>query len=505
VNLARLWAAMVGTVLIATGLLAFNLAAGNEPVLGLDLQGGVSVILAPTEPASSDDLIVIRDLIRDELEQRGIAEPDVRVEGTNIVVDLPGVRDQRDALEAVDVAGIVTLRPVIQCGFAADPGATVPDETVPDETVPDETVPEETEPEVTVSGFRRAAPDETVPAETGPIETGPIGTVPDETGPDDFVPAGQDVLPIRDTGEACLVGPPGGTGEVFARGSAGPTLEPQTGWGVAVDLRREGEPVWNALASQCYQGAPSCPSRQLAIVLDDVIQSAPVVNAPSFAGSVSITGDFSESEARDLARVLNRGAFPVGVEAQSVETVSPALGGDTLRAAVVSGIIGAVLIMLLLALYYRTLAVVAISGLIVWAMAMYSAAVLVSEATNYALSLAGATGIIVAIGIAVDSYVVLFERLKDELRLGRSLRNAAPRSFATSWRTIVSANVVSILAAVILFTLSVGSVKGFALYLGLTTVCNLVVYFLFARPAIVLLTRTRQFRQHSGLGMEVPT
>jgi preprotein translocase subunit SecD len=442
VNLARLWAVMISAVLIAAGLLAFNLVAGNKPVLGLDLQGGVSVILAPTEPASPDDLIVIRDLIRDELEQRGIAEPDVRVEGSNIVVDLPGVRDQRDALEAVDVAGIVTLRPVIQCGFVADPG--------------------------------------------------------------DGVPTGQDILPVRDTGDACLVGPSGGTGEVFARGSAGPTLEPQTGWGVSVDLRRDGEAVWNQLAAQCYQGAESCPSRQLAIVLDDVIQSAPVVNAPSFAGAVSITGDFSESEARDLARVLNRGAFPVGVEAQSVETVSPALGGDTLRAAVVSGLIGAALIMLLLALYYRTLAVVAISGLVVWAMAMYSAAVLVSEATNYALSLAGATGIIVAVGIAVDSYVVLFERLKDELRLGRSLRNAAPRSFATSWRTIVSANVVSILAAAILFTLSVGAVKGFALYLGLTTVCNLIVYFLFARPAVVLLTRSQQFRQHSGLGMELP-
>jgi preprotein translocase subunit SecD len=442
VNLARLWAVMISTVLIAGGLLAFNLVAENQPVLGLDLQGGVSVILAPTEPASPDDLIVIRDLIRDELEQRGIAEPDVRVEGSNIVVDLPGVRDQRDALEAVDVAGIVTLRPVIQCGFAADPG--------------------------------------------------------------DNVPEGQDILPIRDTGEACLVGPSGGTGEVFARGSAGPTLEPQTGWGVSVDLRGDGEAVWNQLAAQCYQGVESCPSRQLAIVLDDVIQSAPVVNAPSFAGAVSITGDFSESEARDLGRVLNRGAFPVGVEAQSVETVSPALGGDTLRAAVVSGLIGAALIMLLLALYYRTLAVVAISGLVVWAMAMYSAAVLVSEATNYALSLAGATGIIVAVGIAVDSYVVLFERLKDELRLGRSLRNAAPRSFATSWRTIVSANVVSILAAAILFTLSVGAVKGFALYLGLTTVCNLIVYFLFARPAIVLLTRSQQFKRHSGLGMELP-
>lgn len=435
---ASLWGSLLLMVSVAVGLLAYHLSTEATPVLGLDLQGGVSVILAPTETATEDDLIVIRDLIRDELESRGIAEPDVRVEGSNLVVDLPGVRDQRDALDAVDVAGIVTLRPVVLCGFA--PGA-----------------------------------------------------------PTDELAAGQELLPLRDGLDLCLVNPPGGTGEVFSQGSAAPTLEPPpVGWGVSVDLRTDGAVVWNALAAECFNGTAQCPSRQLAIVLDDVIQSAPTVNAPSFAGSVSITGSFTEDEARALSRVLNRGAFPVGVEAQSVETVSPALGGDTLRAVIVSGLIGAALIVLLMLAYYRRLAIVAVAGLMVWAMTMYSATVLISEATNYALSLAGATGIIVAVGIAVDSYVVLFERLNDELRSGRLLRNAAGRSFDRSWRTIVSANVMSILASVILFTLSVGSVKGFALYLGLTTVVNLLVYFTFAKPMVMLLSRASWFSPTSA-------
>lgn len=420
-------------VSVAVGLLAYHISTEATPVLGLDLQGGVSVILAPTDTASEDDLIVIRDLIREELESRGIAEPDVRVEGSNLVVDLPGVRDQRDALDAVDVAGIVTLRTVVLCGFA--PGA-----------------------------------------------------------PTEDLAAGQELLAQRDGLDLCLVNPPGGTGEVFSQGSAAPTLEaPPVGWGVTVDLRTDGSVVWNALAVECFNGTSKCPSRQLAIVLDDVIQSAPTVNAPSFAGSVSITGSFTEDEARALSRVLNRGAFPVGVEAQSVETVSPALGGDTLRAVIVSGLIAAALIVLLMIAYYRRIAVVAVAGLVVWAMTMYSATVMISEATNFALSLAGATGIIVAVGIAVDSYVVLFERLNDELRGGRLLRNAAGRSFDRSWRTIVSANVMSILASVILFTLSVGSVKGFALYLGLTTVVNLLVYFTLAKPMVMLLSRASWF------------
>ncbi|MEX2627369.1 MAG: protein translocase subunit SecD [Ilumatobacteraceae bacterium] len=467
---AALWASLLAVVVGAVALLAINVGLGNSPVLGLDLQGGVSVILAPTESAGDDDLLVIRDLIRDELERLGIAEPDVRVEGSNIVVDLPGVRDQRQAVDAVDVAGIVTLRPVMQC-VAGGPVDEPADES-------------EGEP----TGLRRSVPDPE-PDPGTEVDPDTLDEVLDPAAPP--APGEEDVLPVLGSGESCVVGPVGGTGEVFSRGSASPTLEPQSGWGVSVDLQGEGEATWNLLASQCFNRSASCPSGQLAIVLDDVIQSAPVVNAPSFAGSVSITGNFTEGEARALSRVLNRGAFPVDVEAQSVETVSPALGGDTLRAAVIAGLVGAAGIIVLMAVYYRRLSVVAIGGLLVWAIAMYSATIFVSEWTNYALSLAGATGIIIAIGLAVDSYVVLFERLKDELRSGRSPRNAAPRAFERSWRTIISANVMSLLASVILFVLSVGSVRGFALYLGLTTVTNLIVYALFARPALVLMSGSR--------------
>ncbi|HEY3485372.1 MAG TPA: SecD/SecF family protein translocase subunit, partial [Ilumatobacteraceae bacterium] len=264
------------------------------------------------------------------------------------------------------------------------------------------------------------------------------------------------------------------------------------------------EATWNLISSQCFNGSQACPSRQLAIVLDDVIQSAPVVNAPSFSGSVSITGDFSEGEARDLARVLNRGAFPVSVEAQSVQTISATLGDDSLRAAIVAGMVGVVLVLLLMVAYYRRLSIVIVGGFIVWGMTVFNASAFVSQATNYSLSLAGATGIIVAIGVTADSYVVFFERLKDEVRSGRTMRNAAPRSFKSTWRTIVAADVVSILGAVILFWLSVGSVKGFALYLGLTAICDLIVCFFFTRPAVYLLTRTRWVAKPSAIGLGAP-
>jgi preprotein translocase subunit SecD len=194
---------------------------------------------------------------------------------------------------------------------------------------------------------------------------------------------------------------------------------------------------------------------------------------------------------RSLARVLNRGAFPVPVVQQRVETVSPTAGQDALNAALIAGLVGLAVMVAFMVLYYRKLAVVIIAGLFVWGMTVFAFASLVSQATNYAFTLAGATGVIVAIGITVDSYVVYFERLREEVRHGRSLRNAAPRSFQATWRTIVAADVVSLMGAVILFWLSVGSVKGFALYLGLTTICDLLVCWFFTRPAVILLSRTR--------------
>ncbi len=439
---SRLWASIVIFVGLVGGLLAFNLSIGNTPVLGLDLKGGLSVIYATSEPADDEQLVIVRDLMRGQLEDFGIAEPDVRVEGENIIVDLPGVSDQESAFDALQVSGIVTLRPVIACGVDVPADAT----------------------------------------------------------------AGQASLPRADGAGDCVLGAVGGTGEVFSQGSATAALDQQGGWVVNVDLRDEGQAVWNALAQQCFSGGGDCPSRQLAIVLDDVIQSAPVVQTPDFPGSVQISGDFTEEEVRALARVLNRGAFPVPVEQQRVETVSATAGQDSLNAALIAGLIGLAAVLVFMIAYYRKLSVVIIAGLLVWGTTVFTLATIVSQATNYALTLAGATGIIVAVGVTVDTYVVFFERLKDEVRHGRSMRNAAPRSFDATWRTILSADLVSLMASMILFWLSVGSVKGFALYLGLTTICDLLVFYFFTRPSVFLLSMTNWFddnAEHESIS--VPT
>ncbi len=514
----RLWTSLIGVVLIVIITLGYNIATDNTPILGLDLQGGVSVILAPTEPATQEELTVIRDQIRAELERQGIAEPDVRVQGETIVVDLPGVRDQQEALSAVDVSGVVELRPVLnpescQPLDAAPTGpvigspSDVPTDTTsgtepqgirrpvapPADTTPGDTVPGDT------------VPGDTVPGDTVPTETIPPGAV-NEPVPTQFVDPGAVVLPTRDGGAECL-GPVQGTGEVFERGSAEPTLDPSQGWGVSVDLRGgEGRDTWNSLASQCFNRAPTCPTQRLAIVLDSVVQSAPSVNEPNFTDSVSITGNFTQSEAEELASVLNRGAFPVEVEAQEARTVSPSAGSDSLQAAIIAGLVGLALVLVFLIVYYQWLALVIVGGIAVWAGMVFSMASFVSGWTNYALSLAGVTGIIVAIGVTVDSYVVFFERIKDELRNGRTIKNAAPRSFKMTWRTIWSADVISLIAAGILFSLSVGSVRGFALYLGLTTICDLLVCYFFTRPAVLLLARSKRMaKRETVLGMKVAT
>jgi len=545
-NRRRLWASLLGCLGAAVVWLAVNLAFGKTPALGLDLQGGVSVVLAPEGDASGDDLLVIRDLIRAELENRGIGEPDVRVEGSNVVVDLPGVKDQREALDAVDVAGIVTLRPVYQCFAPVEDGAA---SSVPGSSVPTAgSVPATTaEPGTTVAGTtattlgsttaastagfgrgtapraglyeRPAAPPSTPPAADAPTTTaaattttvpGATTTAPGATtttapgATTTTVPGTTpetEVLPVIDGGQ-CIVGPAGGAGdEVFERNGAGVVLDPQRGWTVTADLSPGGEAAWNALSAQCFSRLSTCPSGQLAIVLDDVVQSAPVVEQPSFSGGVSISGRLGEGEARSLARVINRGAFPTQVEALRVDTVSPTLGKDSLEASVFAGLLGVALLVILLVVFYRRLTLLIAAGMIVWGMLIYSISVFISQTTNYALTLAGVTGIIVSIGMTVDSYVVYFERIKDEVMHGRTIRNSAARSFTSTWRTILAANLVSFLAAAVLFLLSVGSVRGFALYLGVTTVCDVVVLWFFTRPAVILAASSGRLDRHDPFGL----
>jgi preprotein translocase subunit SecD len=504
----RLWLSLIGTTLIIIAAFAGNLATSNTPKLGLDLQGGASVVLEPAEDASGEDLTIVRDLIRDELERTGIAEPNVRVQGATIVVELPGVKDQQEALDAVDVSGIVELRPVVlfsQCQndpllSGGDPGVLGNEPTtlgveVP-QTVPGlEPLPEDTE------SVRR---NRTVPIDE-PTET-PVGEIAPDFSATEF-PNGAALLLTRD-GQPLCVGPSQGTGEVFERQSA--VVDNSLGFSVIVGLRGgDGEATWNNLASQCFNGSPTCPRQdqsgngQLAIVLDGEIQSAPQVNAPSFSDTVSITGQFSQDEAESLANILNRGAFPVEMVAQDVQNISPAAGQESLRASIIAGLVGVGIVLIFLIAYYRWIALVILGGMTVWAMTVFSVAAFISSATNYSLSLAGVTGIIVAVGVTVDSYVVFFERMKDEIRNGRTLKNAAPRSFKMTWRTIWSADLVSIIGAAILFWLSVGSVRGFALFLGITTVCDLFVCFFFTRPAVLLLARSKFMEGKRAFGLEV--
>jgi preprotein translocase subunit SecD len=509
----RLWTSLIATILIVIAVFAINLATGTAPLLGLDLQGGASVVLEPAEAASGDDLTVVRDLIRDELERTGIAEPNVRVQGDSIVVELPGVKDQKEALDAVDVSGIVELRPVVtaaECAAALGEPEAQPDGVSVDPTETEDTLgifaPEPVPVTVPVpadsEAFRGLRTPDTSPSTVPDDEIEPT---PDTAGT--VSPTGAELLLTRE-GQPLCVGPAQGTGEVFERQSA--TVENNFGFLVSVGLNGgEGQATWNALATQCFNGTPTCPrtqpgsNGQLAIVLDGEIQSAPSVNQPSFDGAVSITGNFSQSEAQDLANILNRGAFPVEMVAQDVVEVSPAAGQESLRASIIAGLVGVAVVIAFLLAYYRWIALVILGGMTIWGLTVYSVAALVSSTTNYSLSLAGITGIIVAVGVTVDSYVVFFERMKDEIRNGRTLKNAAPRSFKMTWRTIWSADLVSVIGASILFALSVGSVRGFALFLGITTLCDLFVCYFFTRPAVLLLARSEFMVDRKAFGLEV--
>ena len=301
----------------------------------------------------------------------------------------------------------------------------------------------------------------------------------------------------------CYVGPQQGTGEVF-NDNATATVISGKGWGVVVDLRggASGEDVWNALAAQCFNKQDTCPTQQLAIELDGSLQSVATVQTAQFPGSVQISGSFKKEEAQKLARVINSGSLPIKLELQSVQNVSPSLGKDSLKAAWVSGLVGVILVLLFMVFYYRALGLIVALGITVSASLLWSIICWLSRTNGLALSLSGIAGIIVSVGVTVDSYVVFFERLKDEVRSGKTLRNSATRGFQGAWRTIVIADLVSLIGALVLWYLTVGAVRGFAFFLGLSTLCDLVVAYFFTRPMVLLLSRTKWMERRKVMGIE---
>jgi preprotein translocase subunit SecD len=498
----RLVGSLVGVVVVVFGLLIGNLVAGNVPALGLDLQGGASVTLQPEGTYDAKALDVALTIIRARVDSIGVSEPEIIRQGDTVVVNLPGVEDQQRALDIIGRQGQLLLRPVLQAGtINTGSDTTLPGAT----TVVDSTLPAPSGP----GSSRRVAATTVPPATSAPTT---VAATPNSTPSLAEILANQDandpnasVVVLGKNGDVYSAGPAGASGLVFSNDAS---AEINNGtWSVVVGLLSgsAGEDIWNALSTRCFNKDETCPTGQIAIVLDGEVISAPVVQQAVFTGgNVQISGSFTEAEARDLAKILEFGAVPVKFSVATVQTVSPTLGKDSLRAAIISGVFGVFLVMLFFFFYYRLLTIVVISGLVISGSLLWSVISYLSKTNGLALTLSGVAGIVVSIGVTVDSYVVFFERLKDELVSGKTMRGAAQRSFTSAWRTILAADTVSFIGAIILWQLTVGSVRGFAFFLGLSTLIDVFVAYLFTRPAILLLARSKFMAGRNVLGVVVP-
>ncbi len=248
--------------------------------------------------------------------------------------------------------------------------------------------------------------------------------------------------------------------------------------------------------------AQQSPQNQFAIALDGEVVSAPSVST-ALSANAEISGSFNQQSAEELANVLSYGALPLSFQEQSVTTVTAALGGEQLRAGLIAGAIGLALVVIYLVAYYRGLALIALLSLLVSGILTYTIMSLLGPAIGFALNLPAVCGAIVAIGITADSFIVYFERIRDEIREGRTLRPAVERAWPRARRTILVSDFVSFLAAAVLFVVTVGKVQGFAFTLGLTTLLDVVVVFLFTKPVMTLMARTKFFASgHPWSGLD---
>jgi preprotein translocase subunit SecD len=543
----RLLLPLAFIVLMAAGGLTAAVLTDSSPELGLDLQGGVSVVLEPTSQADEGQLDVALEIIRNRVDALGVAEPEIVRQGGAIVVQLPGVENRERIRELVGRTAELRFRPVLDAQpvpgseaaeetdststtAPADPAATTAPADPAATTAPapaDSTSTSEAalgamegesatglmEGEV-AGGLQEettttAPPDTT--ATTAPADptatTAPAAEAPpiEVTPPDDDAEEAQVNLEDKEGQLVYQLGPTLATGRVVQSASA--ELDQAGRWQIALTMRggAEGIDKFNAAAAACNPPGELCPTGQLAIVLDSVVQSAPAIQQASFErDGIVISSDqdpFSESEAKDLALVLRYGSLPVELQEERFQTVSASLGEDSLRAGVVAGVAGLILVAIYMLLYYRALGLVVMLGLCVWGSLLYATISWLGAAQGLALTLAGVTGIIVSVGVTVDSYVVFFERLKDEVKAGRTLRASTERAFKRAYRTILAADVSAFIGAAILWWLTVGSVRGFAFFLGLSTVLDVVVAWFFTRPVVTLLSRSRLFTEAPVVGV----
>lgn len=437
---------------VAGGLLAATFALRLRPRLGLDLQGGLSVTLTAPPGTRADVLEKTVEVLRNRVDRAGVAEPEISTEGSsNVLIQIPRADDPKRLLDLIGKTAQLQFRQVKAVTAETDPNYATE----------------------TVSGDDAAEREVVLPGKEGTKYR---------------------LEPAVLTGEAVK--------------DADAVIRQDTGaWEVQLRFDREGSRKWEEFTGRLACVPAGTPTRQVAIALDARVESAPQVgeevecNKGITGGTTIITGDFDEREAKDLALVLKTGALPVELEQSQVVTVSPTLGRESLNAGLIAGALGLALVMVYVLLYYRALGLQTWVGLLVFGSIIYGLVVLLGEGIGWSLTLAGIAGLIVSVGIATDSYIVFFERVKEEVHEGKTLRSSVGRGFTHAWRTLRTANFVTILAAITLYFLAVGPVRGFALALGVATTLDLGVTYGLTWPLASLLARNRFFSEAPFIGM----
>ena len=491
---------LIVTVVIAVVAIGATLGAGWSPKLGLDLAGGSEVIYKPAHTVSSGAMNTTIDVIRNRLGGAGAFGATVNSQGGNVVVELPGIKDPQTVINLIGQTAQLQFRPVLCLAAPYSAPKTKP------------ATPVAAPSSCSSSQYSLLAPNLTVtpnPSSTagydtnlGQIPADPVLTsVPSTTADfNDTHPGSPVLVPISGGGgERYLLGPTMLGGTAIAPGS-GQAVFSSPSWVVDLSLTSAGSPKWDQISQKYFH-------QLIGIDLDGVVESAPLTqptNASfqSFGGKVQISGNFTQTSAKNLALVLNYGALPVRLLQLTKQTVSPTLGKSSLKAGLLAGIGGLALVLLYTIFYYRALGIVVVSGLILTAALLWAiVSALGHTGLNITLDLAGVTGLIVSVGITVDSYIVYFERLKDEARAGRSIRTSVDRSFQGAFRTVLAADTVSLAAAVVLYLFSQGAVQGFAFFLGLSTLLDVITTFFFTRPLVIVLGRSRAVTEARIIGI----
>lgn len=515
-------------ILIAMVALTGGMFLAHQPTprLGIDLAGGTSITLeAKAEPGKESAInktnmdTAVRIMER-RVNGLGVSEAEVQTQGNrNIIVNIPKGTNSAQAREQVGTTAKLYFRPVLTVAqgtptpapSASSTGKASPSAT-PTTSASDK-ASTSTKPTASATTQGRAVTG-ALKADSTPTpkaSTTPTASAEEQAAAADLQKKFEALdcsskasrskasqgTKSTDTVVACeqdgsakyVLGPAEVSGTDVDSSKA--AINQQTGqWIVQMEFTDGGAKKFHTTTGKLAK--QQSPQNQFAIALDGEVVSAPSVST-ALSASAEISGSFDQQSAEDLANVLSYGALPLSFQEQSVTTVTAALGGEQLRAGLIAGAIGLALVIIYLVAYYRGLAFIALLSLLVSGILTYTIMSLLGPAIGFALNLPAVCGAIVAIGITADSFIVYFERIRDEIREGRTLRPAVERAWPRARRTILVSDFVSFLAAAVLFVVTVGKVQGFAFTLGLTTLLDVVVVFLFTKPVMTLMARTKFF------------